>query len=224
MHFTREPIIETVITAREGYRLAVRNTKDKKEEEFTAEAVEVVSFGPAIFFRCLERPKCFLLPVSDYEIVEVKEQRISLKTSVKAVAEKSSKGQQTTEKTPPQKKSAKRKSKKKRAELPKQENNESKEEEKKVAEEDQSVVFSKLFPPPATLIKEQLGQSIQSEIIDANIVDAAEERKEERQEPAKPEASSGDFPEPEPLDQPIFNPDFLEEKEETPEEVTKNEQ
>lgn len=224
MHFTREPIIETVITAKEGYKLSIKSSKDKKEEEFTAEAVEVVSFGPAIFYRCLERPKSFLLPVSDYDIVEVKEQRITLKAVTKASDEKTGKKTQTTEKQTPQKgKSSKRKSKKKRLETPKQEKQEVKEEEKKVAEEEQPVVFSKLFPPPSTLIKEQLGESNQSQIIEANILDGEKEKKEEEVKEPKLESSTGDFPEPEPLDQPIFNPDFLEEKEETPEEVTKSE-
>lgn len=80
MHFTREPIIETVITPREGYRILLRNSKGNAQEEYTVEAVEVVSFGSALFFRCLEKPKAFLLPVSDYELIETKETRVILKS------------------------------------------------------------------------------------------------------------------------------------------------
>ncbi len=80
MHFTREPIIESVITPREGCRITLRNSKNNSQEEYIVEAVEVVSFGNALFFRSLEKPKAFLLPVNDYEIVETKETRVILKS------------------------------------------------------------------------------------------------------------------------------------------------
>lgn len=77
--FTREPIIETVITPKEGYRLVVRSSKSIGQEEFFVEAVEVVSFGSALFFRSTEKPKAFLVPTSDYEVLEVREARMALK-------------------------------------------------------------------------------------------------------------------------------------------------
>ena len=73
MNFTREPIIETIITAKDGNRLVVRSSKSGNQEEYNVEAVEVVSFGQALFFRSLEKPTCFLVPVGDYEVIEVKE-------------------------------------------------------------------------------------------------------------------------------------------------------
>ncbi len=79
MDFTREPIIETVITPKDGCTLAVRSSKGTGQEEYFVDAVEVVSFGNALFFRSLERPKNFMLPVSDYEILEVRETRLVLK-------------------------------------------------------------------------------------------------------------------------------------------------
>lgn len=79
VNFTREPIIESVITPREGCKLVVRNSKGVGQEEYFVDAVEVVSFGPAVFYRSLERPKNFLLPVSDYEVLEVRETRMVLK-------------------------------------------------------------------------------------------------------------------------------------------------
>lgn len=79
MNFTREPIIETIITPREGCKLLVRNSKGGGQEEYFVDAIEVVSFGHSFFFRSLERPKSFLVPVSDYEVVEVKETRVALK-------------------------------------------------------------------------------------------------------------------------------------------------
>lgn len=79
MNFTREPIIETVITPRDGCTLVVRNSKGNGQEDYFVDAVEVVSFGHSFFFRSQERPKSFLVPVSDYEILELKETRMVLK-------------------------------------------------------------------------------------------------------------------------------------------------
>lgn len=81
MNFTREPIIETIITPKDGYKLIVRNSKGSGQEEFFVDAIEVVSFGHALFFRSLERPKSFLVPVSDYEVLETRETRMVLKTA-----------------------------------------------------------------------------------------------------------------------------------------------
>lgn len=80
MNFTREPIIETIISPKEGCKLLVRSSKSSSgSEEYYVDAVEVVSFGRAFFFRSMERPKAFLVPVSDYEVLEVKETRVALK-------------------------------------------------------------------------------------------------------------------------------------------------
>jgi hypothetical protein len=80
VNFTREPLIETVITPKEGYKLVVRNSKVGGQEEYFVDAVEVVSIGSVSFFRSLEKPKCFLVPVTDFEILEARETRITLKT------------------------------------------------------------------------------------------------------------------------------------------------
>lgn len=79
MDFTREPMIETVITPREGAKLVVRSSKASAQEEYFVDAVEVVTFGSAIFFRSTEKPKAFLVPASDYEVLEAREARIVLK-------------------------------------------------------------------------------------------------------------------------------------------------
>lgn len=77
--FTREPIIETIITPKEGSKLVVRSSKGVVQEEYFCDAVQVVSYGNAFFFRSVERPKAFLVPVTDYEILEVREARMVLK-------------------------------------------------------------------------------------------------------------------------------------------------
>lgn len=79
MDFTREPIIETVITPREGCTLVIRSSKGSGQEEYFVDALEVVIFGNAIFFRSRERPKAFLVPATDYEVLEVRETRLVLK-------------------------------------------------------------------------------------------------------------------------------------------------
>ncbi len=81
MNFTREPLIETVITPKDGYKLVVRSSKAGGQEEFFVDAVEVISFGKASFYRSVEKPKCFVVPVGDYEILEVRESRMVLKTT-----------------------------------------------------------------------------------------------------------------------------------------------
>ena len=79
MNFTREPIIETILSPKDGYKLCIKNSKVADSEELFVDVVEVVSFGHAFFFRGQERPKPFLVPVSDYEVFEVKETRVVLK-------------------------------------------------------------------------------------------------------------------------------------------------
>lgn len=79
MEFTRQPIIETVISAKEGFKLVVRSSKGTGQEEYFVDAVEVVSFGNSFFFRSSEKPKAFLVPATDYEILEVRETRMVLK-------------------------------------------------------------------------------------------------------------------------------------------------
>jgi hypothetical protein len=79
VNFTREPIIETVITPREGCKLVIKSSKSNTQEDYSVDAVEVVSFGHSFFFRSLEKPKAFLVPVSDYEILEVKETKMVLR-------------------------------------------------------------------------------------------------------------------------------------------------
>ena len=65
MNFTREPIIETIISPKEGYKLLVRSSKgESRQKNIIVDAVEVVSFGRAFFFRSLERPKAFFVPAA----------------------------------------------------------------------------------------------------------------------------------------------------------------
>ena len=79
MDFTREPLVETIITPKEGFKLVLRASSGNSDEEYSVGAVEVVSFGKCYFFRSLEKPKAFLLPMTEYEVVEARETRTVLK-------------------------------------------------------------------------------------------------------------------------------------------------
>jgi hypothetical protein len=68
-----------VITPREGHKIVVRSSKSANQEEYFVDAVEMVSFGEGLFFRSKERPKPFLVPASDYEVIEVREAKMVLK-------------------------------------------------------------------------------------------------------------------------------------------------
>lgn len=121
MNFTRDPIIETVITPKEGFKLLLRASGVETGDEYQVDAIEVVSFGKSTFFRSLEKPKAFLLPVSDYEIIEIKETRVVLK---KASIEKPIKIAGGKKPTPPAKEASSK-------EASKQADSEEKEEESK---------------------------------------------------------------------------------------------
>ncbi|EPP28779.1 hypothetical protein CP082626L3_0293A, partial [Chlamydia psittaci 08-2626_L3] len=73
MYFTRDPVIETVITSREGYKLSIRNTKQLSQDPFVVEAVEVISLGNTCFFRNCDHSKPFIVPAGDYEVMEVRD-------------------------------------------------------------------------------------------------------------------------------------------------------
>lgn len=82
MNFTREPIVETIISAKEGYKLSIKSSKHVNEEEYLVDAVEVVSFSGALFYRSGEKPKSFFIPIHDYEIQEVREARLAIRSPV----------------------------------------------------------------------------------------------------------------------------------------------
>lgn len=79
MHFTREPIVESVLSARDGYKLVLKNSKLASTTDISAEVIEIVSFTGTLFYRSQDRSKNFLLPASDFEISEVKDARLVLK-------------------------------------------------------------------------------------------------------------------------------------------------
>lgn len=155
MNFTREPIIETVITPREGCKLVIRSSKTNGEDYFV-DAVEVVCFGNALFFRSLERPKAFLLPVSDYEVLELKETRMVLKniSTEKSIKINGGKKEEPEEKSDKKK----RRYKRKRSSSEKKKSHESENVHVEEESKEQPTTFTRLFPPPATLIKENLSK------------------------------------------------------------------
>lgn len=80
MNFTREPILETIIAAKEGFKLRLKSTKHAEAQEYLVDAVEVVSFGTTFFYRSGEPAHTFFVPSQDFEIVQVRQARLMLKT------------------------------------------------------------------------------------------------------------------------------------------------
>jgi len=169
VNYTREPIIETVITPKEGCKLVIRNSKGVGQEEYFVEALEVITFGNAIFFRSTERPKSFLVPASDYEVIELRETKMVLKSTNIEKAIKIGGGKIEPDNKP---------SRRKRSKKPKQQRHTEEkpptvETEKGGAPDDETQVSSsilrKLFPPPPNLIKEKFNHNKSPEKIDENI-------------------------------------------------------
>lgn len=172
MNYTREPIIETIITPKEGNKLLIRNSKKETREDYLVDSIEVVSFGQSIFYRSLERPKSFLLPVTDYEVVEVKETRLALKSatvegSIKigggrsAQRTPSSETKETSfEEKPPEgrfeKKKDRRRSRRRRGSDEKEIKEEAAPQGEGKSEEKKRI--SRLLPPPPTLIAQTIGK------------------------------------------------------------------
>ena len=161
MNFTREPIVETVITPKEGFKLTIRNSRGSNLEEYSVDAVEVVSFGNSYFFRNREKPKAFILPLSEYEVLETKETRTILKTpqvekSIK-IGDQSKAEKRTQEKKSLSKKEPK-KIQRKRVGKPKIEEALPKKEPLKGEKAPVSSPRKTLLPPPTSLISEQINR------------------------------------------------------------------
>jgi hypothetical protein len=183
VNFTRDPIVLSVVTPKEGCRILIRNSKGSEREDYFADAVEIVSFEGTVFFRSSEKPKPFLIPASDFEILEVKETKMVLKSvsinkSIKISGGKqqpppkpsNSTVEQNTNK-PSSEESSKKRSRRSRRRPYSEEEKKSpptkdvkKPETKEIKEHpivDEAVtnsILKKLFPPPSTLIKEKLSQ------------------------------------------------------------------
>jgi len=197
VNFTREPIIETVITPKEGYKLVVRNSKGGSQEEFFVDAVEVISFGSCLFYRSLEKPKCFLVPVNDYEILEVREARMVLKSTSLEKGVKIGGGRESAQRVrekevelpipPPvmageeapamatseqklDKKRERRRFRKKKGKLEGEGEGEAEEQHPQEKPQMREIKPSSLIPPPSTLISETLGRRRESVSLEEEIV------------------------------------------------------
>lgn len=77
MDFTRIPLLETILTAREGYVLHLHNCW-REEEHYTAAALQLVTIGGVLFYRAAEDPCLFLLPANAYRVTESKQPSLGL--------------------------------------------------------------------------------------------------------------------------------------------------
>ncbi len=183
MNFTREPIILSVLTPKEGSKLVVRKSKGKGEEEdYFVDAVEIVSFEGAVFFRSTERPKSFLVPVSDYEILELKETKIVLKNvsidkNIKIPSKHS--GQSRKEDHSDKKQHRRRRPRTEGSSAVQNQPSNNEANKKEVgkatnAEEAPQPSLKRLIPPPHTLIKEKLARLKSEEFFEKNILPSTE--------------------------------------------------
>lgn len=97
MQFTREPTVESILYARDGFRLSIKNTKYGSQEPIFVESIQLVSFGGQLFYRHQDRPKAFLLPAQDYEVMEVRETKLALKSPTPEKTIKISGGKERSE-------------------------------------------------------------------------------------------------------------------------------
>lgn len=163
MNFTREPIIETIISPKEGHKLVIRSSKGTTQEEFFVDAIEVVSFGNHCFYRSMEKPKAFVVPVTDYEVIEVRETKVVLKMpGVEKGGIKIGGGREAPMKAP---------AKEEEAEEPREKRRDKKRFRKKREREEVAAVpaegetkpeepmkLRELIPPPSTLISETISR------------------------------------------------------------------
>lgn len=216
MHFTREPIIESIITPKDGCKLIVRRSKNEDQEDYYVDALEVVSFGNAFFYRSLEKPKSFLLPIQEYEVLEIKETRMVLKNASMEGSIKIGGGKEASQDTKEQPKKRRRKKKASPAETKQPEPKTPEKEEEPFQEEvkeekPQEPYLSRLLPPPPKLITETLSRFKEEEILDANL--PPEEPSEEK---ASADSNSPNLEPVEELDAPVV--DSSENEEEAPSE------
>lgn len=71
MHFTREPIIETIISARAGGELVLRSF-GHDAIEFRATTIEVIQLGTIIFYRSSDMYNDFLLSSQSHSLFETR--------------------------------------------------------------------------------------------------------------------------------------------------------
>jgi hypothetical protein len=164
-----------VITPKDGCKLVVRSSKASGQEEFFVDAVEMVSFGQTFFFRSLERPKAFLVPSNDYEVLEVREARLVLKNAGLERSIKIGGGKkeervvqpEVEEQEAPNKVEKKKDRKKLRRKRSKEDLEEEVEEsteaaavkvEKPIQQPKKTSGLSSLLPPPNTLISETIAR------------------------------------------------------------------
>ncbi len=150
MDFTREPLVETVITPKDGFKLVIRASSGNSDEEYSVGAVEVVAFGNCYFFRSLEKPKSFLLPMTEYEVVEARETRTVLKKPQIDKSIKIGGGKKTAPKA------EKRKEEPPKDE-PKRERKKTRKRRSSKAEKEEALAPRRtLLPPPTNLISDQI--------------------------------------------------------------------
>jgi hypothetical protein len=167
VHFTRDPIIETIITARDGHKILIRDV-NHAHDEYYVDMIEVVRIGDHCYYRCQEKPKPFLVPATLFELLEVREPRMSLKTSInveKGIKISAQKDGAKPKEGESQESKSDKKKEKKRIRKKKEKSEETKVDTDENEDEPQDEAIKvmmppperrALIPPPATLISETI--------------------------------------------------------------------
>ena len=116
MFYTRDPIILTTLSSKEGYKLIIKSSSNI-DLCYQVERISVVDYSGNAFY-IIDTPYDMMLPVGSFYVVEEKEKRVSLKTKdkqdkrrkgsprkkksekIKAESEKSSKSNEKVESVP----------------------------------------------------------------------------------------------------------------------------
>ena len=142
MHFTRDPIVETVLTARDGYKFNLTHMSNGKE--YSTTVVQIVSIGNVVCYCSVDQVDSFLLPLAEYQLVEVKEAKLPLKMP----SEKTSDSGRFN-----------KPSRKRRKKPYKAEKEESPQQPQKKDDENQKF-SAKMIPPPSNLVVDVLKERL----------------------------------------------------------------
>lgn len=172
MNFTRDPIIETIITARDGHKILIRDVNLSHDEHYV-DMLEVIRMGEACFYRSLEKPKPFIVPAAHFELIEVREPRVALKApltvekGIKIAPSKEAKEEELSPKPEKKKEKKRTRKRKERAEKSQDDVQQDHETEPEVVMEPRT-----LIPPPSTLISETLSKYKNSSAIEELALEA----------------------------------------------------
>lgn len=156
MEYTREPIVQCVIAARDGNKLYISDYQGK--QLYVVDSLQVVLFGDTPFYRNIEGTVEFMCPAAHHSIEEKKESKMALKI-------------------PQERKIKISASEKEEAKAPKQRKKTRKKEPKTVSVETNMESVA-LFQPPSVLISESIQAVTKKNVVKEATVEKINDSKE----------------------------------------------